>query len=163
MKFHTLLALAGALLLSACNPAAQVADAQAQIKKFQALYNKGDAKAFYREGGATLRKTAPADQVESMIGLFSARLGKIESSKQTGFNTAFNNGTTTTKIVMQTRFERGEATETYVFNGSGQDMELAGWNVNSPLLNLSPEDVRKLTEGDGRPVAVQAKPAPSAR
>jgi len=29
-------------------------------------------------------------------------------------------------------------------------MKLAGWNVNSPLLNLSPEDVKKLTEDKGK-------------
>jgi hypothetical protein len=151
MKFSMILAAATALLLAACNPGAQMEDAREQIGKFQALYNAGDSAGFYREGGATLRKVAPAEQLEGMIALVSARLGKIKSSKQTGFNTAINNGNTTTTIVMQTLYERGEGTETYVFQGSGEDMELAGWNVNSPLLNLSPEDVKKLTEDKGKP------------
>lgn len=146
MNIRMLLALATVLLLAACNPGAQVADAKAQIETLQALYNKGDAQAFYSAGGETLHKAAPAEQVASMMALIDARLGKITSSKQTGFNTALNNGATITTIVMQTSFERGEGTETYVFEGSGKDMKLAGWNVNSPLLNLSPEDVKKLTE-----------------
>ncbi|WP_086734751.1 hypothetical protein [Erythrobacter colymbi] len=149
MKVRSLAALAGAVLLAACNPAAQVEDASAQVKTLQALYNKGDAAAFYKAGGKALRKTASAEQVESTMTLIASRLGKVRESKQTGFNTAFNNGVTVTTIVMQTRFERGEGTETFVFEGSGKDMELAGWNVNSPLLVLSPEDVKKLTADEG--------------
>ncbi|MCL9999442.1 MAG: DUF3887 domain-containing protein [Erythrobacter sp.] len=150
MNFRMLLALAAALLLAACNPGAQVADAKVQIETLQALYNKGDAQGFYGAGGDTLRKAAPAEHLEGMMALIDARLGKIRSSKQTGFNTAIKNGATTTTIVMRTSFERGEGTETYVFEGSGKDMKLAGWNVNSPLLNLSPEDVKKLTSDEGK-------------
>lgn len=141
------LATGAALLLAACNPGAQVADARAEIETLQALYNRGDAQGFYNAGGDILHKSAPAEQVAAMMTLIDLRLGKIKSSKQTGFNTAINNGATTTTIIMQTSFERGEGTETYVFEGSGKDMKLAGWNVNSPLLNLTPEDVKKLTEG----------------
>ena len=150
MTFRMPLALAAALLLAACNPGAQVADAKVEIEALQALYNKGDAKGFYVAGGDTLHKAAPREQLEGMMALIDARLGRIRSSKQTGFKTAFKNGATFTTITMQTSFERGEGTETYLFEGSGKDMKLAGWNVNSPLLNLSPEDVKKLTEDKGK-------------
>lgn len=148
MKIRMFLAAAAALLLAACNPGAQMEEAKGQIAKFQALYNAGDAKGFYQAGGKTLRKAAKEEQVEATMALISARLGKITSSEQVGFNTAFNNGDASVTITMATRFERGEATETYVFKESGDDMELFGWNVNSLLLELSPEDVKKLTEDE---------------
>ncbi|WP_073974248.1 hypothetical protein [Erythrobacter donghaensis] len=150
MKFRIFLATAGALALTACNPGAQVEGARAQIDKFHALYDQGNAKRFYQETGVEFRKVVTEEQVQGLMTLFSKRLGKVESSKQTGFNTGFNNGTTTTTIVMQTRFERGEATETYIFTGSGKDMKLLNWNVTSPLLELSPEDIKKLTEDEGK-------------
>ena len=146
MKFRMFLAAVAALALAASNPGAQIEDARGQIDKFHALYGAGDAKGFHKASGAEFRKVVTEEQVQGLVTLFSKRLGKIESSKQTGFNTGFNNGTTTTTIVMQTRFERGEATETFVFTGSGKDMKLLNWNVTSPLLELSPEDVKKLTE-----------------
>jgi len=146
MKFRMFLAAIAALALVACNPGAQVEDARAQIDTFQALYAAGDAKGFREASGAAFRKVVTEEQVAGLMTLFTKRLGKIESTRQTGFNTGFNNGTATTTITMQTRFERGEARETYVFTGSGKDMELLNWNVTSPLLELSPEDMKKLTE-----------------
>lgn len=150
MKFRMFLAAAAALSLAACNPGAQMEDAKGQIGKFQALYNAGDAQGFYRAGGKTLSQIAKQEQVAATMALISARLGKIRSSEQVGFNTAFKNGASSVTITMRTRFERGEGTETYVFNGSGENLELAGWNVNSPLLELSPEDMKKLTEDEGK-------------
>lgn len=150
MMFRMMLALAGALVLAACNPGAQLGDAEQQIKQFQALYNDGDPEAIYAFGGKAWKGATSHEQLEGMLALFDARLGTIESTERTGFNTAFNNGTTVTTIVMTTRFEQGEGSETYVFQGSGEDMELVGWTVNSPRLMLSPDDVAKLT-GKGDP------------
>jgi hypothetical protein len=145
MIFRMILALAGALVLAACNPSAQLGDAEKQIKQFQSLYNDGDPEAIYQFGGETFRAAATQDELKGMLALLDARLGTIKSTERTGFNTAFNNGTTTTTIVMTTRFDQGEGSETYVFQGSGKDMELVGWTVNSQRLMLSPEDVGKLT------------------
>jgi hypothetical protein len=147
MNFRRFLAAAfAALALAACNPGAQIEDARGQIDDFHAFYDAGNAKRFYKETGAAFRKVVTEEQLQGLMTFSLQRLGKVESTKQTGFNTGFNNGTTTTTITMQTRFERGEATETYVFTGSGKDMELLNWNVTSPLLQLSPEDMKKLTE-----------------
>jgi hypothetical protein len=157
MIFRLLLAFAGTLALAACNPGAQLEDAQQQITQIQALYNAGDARGIYRLGGDAFRKAAPVKQLEAMMTLFKVRLGAIESSKQSGFNSGFHNGITTTTVVMQTRFAKGEGTETYLFHGSGEEMELVGWTVNSPLLELSPDDLRKLTDGSEAQPPVQAR------
>lgn len=145
MIFRIFLALAGALALAACNPGAQVADAEGLIEQFQADYNRGDTGALYESVGETWRKASPRPQLEAQVALVKARLGQIRSSERVGFNTGFNNGATTTQIVMKSAFDKGEASEVFVFHGEGQDMELVGWTVNSPLLALSPEDIDKLT------------------
>ena len=147
MIFRIFLGLAGALLLAACNPGAQLEDAQGRIKQFQDDYNRGNAEALYDSVGEAWRKESPPAQLEAQLGLIKARLGQIESTEQVGFNAGFNNGLTTTQVVMKTTFEKGVAEEVYLFHGSGEEMEVVGWTVNSPLLQLSPEDVNKLTEG----------------
>lgn len=151
MIVRIFLSLAGALLLAACNPAAQVEDAQARVRQFQADYNRGDAEVLYDSVGEAWRKTSPPAQLEAQLALINARLGQIESTEQVGFNAGFNNGLTTTQVVMKTTFEKGVAEEVYLFHGSGKDMEVVGWKVNSPLLQLSPEDVSKLTESADKP------------
>ena len=45
---------------------------------------------------------------------------------------------------MQTIFEQGEGTETYTFSGSGEDMRLEGWNVNSNRLMITAAEVEQL-------------------
>ena len=140
------LRLAGALVLAACKPGAQLEDAQALIKQFQANYKSGDVDVLYDSVGKVWRKESSPAQLEAQLALIGARLGKVESSEQVGFNAGINNGLTTTQVVMKTTFEKGIAEEVYLFHGSGEDMEVVGWTVNSPLLQLSPEDVTKLTE-----------------
>lgn len=159
MMFRIFLALAGALALAACNPAAQLGDAQGRIKDFQADYNRGDRDALFANVGETWRKVSSRAQLDAQVALIEARLGKITSSEQSGFNTGFNNGVTATEVVMQTVFEKGEANEVFLFHGAGEDMELVGWQVNSPLLALSPEDVEKLTASDSDAPPVQTVPA----
>jgi hypothetical protein len=146
MIFRIFLALAGALALAACNPGAQVEDADGLIRQFQADYNRGDAGALYDSVGETWRKVSPPEQMDGLVALISARLGQIKSSERVGFNTGFHNGITTTEIVMKSVFDKGEAEEIFLFHGADADMELVGWRVNSPLLALSPEDVDKLTK-----------------
>ncbi|WP_086609179.1 hypothetical protein [Erythrobacter donghaensis] len=158
MIFRIVLALAGALALAACNPAAQLGDAQGRIKDFQNDYNRGDRDAIFANVGETWRKVSPRAQMDAQVAMIEARLGKIKSSEQSGFNTGFNNGVTATQVVMQTVFEKGEANEVFLFHGSGEEMELVGWQVDSPLLALSPEDVAKLTEGTGDAPPAQAAP-----
>lgn len=155
MIIRYLLPILAAFLLTGCNPGAQIEDARDQIKQFQADYNAGDVEALYRKAGDRLRSQTSMEQMEGTVALFSARLGKIESSEQTGFNAGFHNGVTTTTVVMKTRFAQGEGSETYIFEGSGDAMKLAGWTVNSPLLTLSAADVKKLTEAKGESPPVQ--------
>lgn len=152
MIFRVFLVLAGALALAACNPGAQVEDAKVRIKQFQANYNRGDADALYDSVGETWKKASHPATLKAQLALIGARLGKITASEQTGFNAGFNNGLTTTQVTMKTTFEKGAAQEVFLFHGSGREMELVGWTVNSPLLELTPDDVKKLTEsGEAAP------------
>lgn len=146
MKIRMFVAGLAALLLAACNPGAQIEDAKTQITKFHGLYNDSNGDALYRFTGEEFRKVTTRKQLDDMVAVVATRLGKVESSKQTGFNTAFNNGTTITTIVMQTNFQKGVGQETFVFAGSGETMQLVGWNVNAPQLSLTAEEARKLSE-----------------
>lgn len=144
--FRILMALSGALLVAACNPGAQLEDAQARIEQLHAIYNDNDSKALYRFGGDAFREAVSPEQADDLMALFHARLGTIKSTQQTSFNAGFNNGTATTTVVMETRFEQGTGTETFVFKGSGETMELLAWNVNSQRLEISPAELKSALE-----------------
>lgn len=150
MKFSILIAGMIAFALAACNPMEQLGVAEERVEAFQARYNDADSGALYAMTGEAFRAATTPDQMDGLVSLFSGRLGRIESSERSGFNAQFKNGTNITTVTMETRFEQGEGTETFVFHGSGEGMELVSWTINSPRLMLSPDEMRALSKGEGR-------------
>jgi len=132
MYLKTIIAALAALLLAACNPMAQLNDAEAQVESFHDTYNEGDARALYGRTGEAFREVTSAQDMVDLVALVNERMGKVVSSEREGININSNNGTTTTTVTMKTEFEKGEATETFIFTGSGEDMGLVSWNVDSP-------------------------------
>ncbi|VVT12940.1 hypothetical protein [Erythrobacter sp. EC-HK427] len=115
-----------ALVLSACNPVAQMDSSERLIAEFQA-----DMHGPSREGST---RSELDDAYVRLKGLVRSSLGELQSSERTGFNLNSNNGETTTVITMSSTYQNGEATETFTFKGTGDQMELHGWDINSEVL-----------------------------
>lgn len=133
------LAIAGAIVLAACNPVSQMNDADAQIEEFQAHYNNGDKNALFAMTGTELRDAVTREEWDGLVDYVSARLGAIGESSQSGINVNSNNGVTLTTITRNTSFANGDAVETYTFIGSGEDMRLFGWEVEGDALAVTPQ------------------------
>ena len=127
-------------MLAACNPAAQTDEAAKKIEAFHASYNAGDVDAMYASGNDAFRKSATRDQLAELVGIVTEKLGKVVSAEQTGFNTAFDNGVNTTIIDMKVKFENGEGTEKFTFEGEGESMRLLNWNLQSEQLKEQPQE-----------------------
>ncbi len=135
-------------LLSACNPSVNIETAERQIKTFHSRYNDGAVDTLYDIAGDELRKTTTREEMADFVTVVSTRLGKVEMSEQVNWNVAFNNGVSSTVITMETDFEKGEGLETFTFQGTGDDLELVGWLVNSPRLSLTVDDLKMLEADD---------------
>lgn len=129
-----------ALLLSACNPMAQLDSSEEQIATFHATYNDGDARALYGATAAEFRDVTTLEQMEQLVDLVTDRMGLVQSTERQSFNINSENGTTVTVVTMTTVFDYGEAVETFTFQGSGDEMKLVGWNVDSPNFMEIPEE-----------------------
>ena len=139
MHFKSFAIALFALLLTACNPMAQLDDATAAVERFHTTYNAGDARALYGQTGDEFREVTPPEAMDALVAHVTDRMGKMESTERDGFNINTNNGVTTTVVTMSTMFEKGEATETFTFRGTGEDLRLVGWNVDSPNFQAAPE------------------------
>lgn len=146
-----------AALLSACNPMAQLEQSEAKIEKWHATYNERDARTLYGLTSREFRDVTSIDEMNQLVDLVTDKMGKVSSSERTGFNinTNTNNGVTSTVVTMKTMFEKGEGTETFTFQGSGEDTRLVGWNVDSPNFVAVPTDAITLPERiiEGEPQA----------
>lgn len=146
MKLNLLIAAAFALLLSACNPMAQLDGAEQYIERFQQTYNSGDARALYGQTSEEFRDATTPEQMQELITLIDERMGAVESSERAGFNLDTNNGLTVSTVTMTTQFTKGEGTETYTFYGTGDDLRLVGWNVDSDNFLDVPEEAVTVVE-----------------
>jgi len=140
MPFRLFAATLFALFLSACNPMEQVDEANQSIEAWHETYNSGDARALYGQTAQEFREVTSIDQMNQLVELVTDRMGKVQSSERSGININTTNGVTTTVVTMATVFEKGEGTETFTFQGTGDDTKIVGWNVDSPAFLAVPED-----------------------
>jgi hypothetical protein len=59
------------------------------------------------------------------------KLGKIQSTSETNFSMNSVNLVTKVTLVYDTKFDGGNATETFIYRSSGNKQLLDGYNVNS--------------------------------
>ncbi|MCK0128103.1 hypothetical protein [Erythrobacter sp. F6033] len=153
MISRILLAFFGAIALAACNPIENLEQSESKIAQYEKAYSAGNTDALWRMSGEKLREITPRGDFDNLVTVFNSRLGKIESSERSNFSVNTNNGVTQTVIVMDTQFEQGEGTQTYTFFGHGEDMELVGWNVDSPRLAVTVDDLKAVEDARGEAAA----------
>lgn len=145
MKLKLFAAALFTLFLAACNPMAQLDEGEASIAKFHETYNSGDARALYGLTSDEFRSETTLEQMEALVALVNERMGAVESSERTGFNLNSNNGLTETTVTMKTQFAKGEGLETFIFYGTGEEMRLIVWNVDSiNFRDVPPEGVTEV-------------------
>ena len=139
-KFMT--ATIAAMALSACNPLENLEVAEQRVESFEQAYSSENVDRLWRMTGKQFREVTTKEEFADFNLVFNTRLGAIESSERSNFNVNTNNGVTRTVVVMDTVFEQGEGVQTYTFEGHGDDMQLLGWKVNSPLLAVTADDLQ---------------------
>lgn len=152
MTFKALLVGLAALLIAACNPIENINQTEDRIAEFERLYSNGDVDALYSMTGKAWRELSTREEFDDLHRVVSTRLGKVTASERSNFNINTTNGLTTTVIVMETEFEQGTGTQTFTFHGNGDEMELVGWNVNSPRLAITVDD---LQDGEAEPAEAE--------
>ncbi|WP_284125786.1 hypothetical protein [Parerythrobacter aestuarii] len=122
--------MAGAMLLlvAACNPMAELEDADAAVAQFHQRYDDGHLGAIWSTAADELRRAGSRGEFEATITRLMQVWGKTKSTEREGFNINTNNGVTTLRVTHTTQFEAGEATETFLFRRAGDGLLLQGYN-----------------------------------
>jgi hypothetical protein len=128
------LVAATSLAVAACNPVAQIGEADSQIDQFHEHYAAQDSAAIYAMTAPEFREVTSEAEWAAIMGHTYQVLGPVADSSQTSFNINTNNGVTTTVVVRDTTFANDEGTETFTFFGTGEGMALGGYNVQADAL-----------------------------
>ena len=121
-----------ATMLAACNPFAQAEGAREQVDLFHERLNAGNDKAIWTNAGAEFREATSQEDFARLLGTIHKSLGDAGETSQAGMRVNTNTQGTFTTLQMETTFERGKGLETFMFRGSGDSLQLIGYNINSP-------------------------------
>lgn len=133
MKNYKLLPLLVAFaLIAACGDTIHgVKYAEPVVQQFRELMKQRDFGKVYDFTGEEFRAaTSRADG----IALFEAvdrKLGAVKSSNQVNWGVNTNNGRTIVTLVVATKYEQGDATETFTVKIDDAKGSLVGYNINS--------------------------------
>ncbi|MCB2066304.1 MAG: DUF3887 domain-containing protein [Erythrobacter sp.] len=120
-----------ALVLAACNPMAQMSDADSEIAEFHENFNASNWDAIWNGASDDFRASLTRQEFDAFMDRMRASVGEYQDGSQAGFNVNTNNGVTTTEITLDTTYENGTADEVFTFVGSGEQMQLLNWNIDS--------------------------------
>lgn len=125
---------AGMLMLAGCKAGNPVQNATGKVATFHQRLDAGDYAAIYREAAPEITRNASEAQFAKLLGAVHDKLGKVRESKQIGWNAQVGTGGDVAELTMDTKFERGQGQEHFVFKGAGDEQKLAGYQVNSDAL-----------------------------
>lgn len=128
------LALPIAVMLAACGVQEAMEGAGAEIDTFHARLNNENYDGIYDKTSSEFRSVTSQEEFEKLLSAIHGKLGRVESSKQNGWQANNFNGVSTIVIGMETTFEKGDAQETFTYLREGKELMLQGYNINSAAL-----------------------------
>ena len=131
-QFGGIALASSALILSACNPAAELADADEEVAEFHKRFNAQDFEAIWNDSDEALTSTTTPEQFQQLMGQLHTYWGNAKSTEREGFGLNTNNGVTTVRVNHQTQFDTGAAVETFNFVRKDDELKLMGYDIKNP-------------------------------
>lgn len=105
--------------------------AEAAVKTFHSMLDQERYADIYAASDSRMKDVATEADLTKLLNAVHARLGNVKSSNMSNWRVGNYNLTSIAALVQETEFEKGKATETFVFVLDGKNAVLAGYNVNS--------------------------------
>lgn len=123
--------LACAGLLTACGVQEAFEDAEQEIGTFHHQLDSESYAAIHAATAAQFREASTEEDFSRLLEAIHTKLGAVVSSKQANWAANTNNGVSTVTVVMETEFEQGSGTETFVYLWEDEGLDLLSYNINS--------------------------------
>jgi hypothetical protein len=130
----TCIAMATAALLAACSPIADTKAAEAGVERFHRAMDSGRLAEAYDASAPDMKSVTSRDQFITLFGAVHDRLGTYKSGKTVSWKDNANTDGHYVVLNRQAEFERGSATEDFVFRIEKGEAVLAGYHVTSNVL-----------------------------
>jgi hypothetical protein len=131
---HKIVFAAAVVVLAGCSIGADVPAAKNAAEKLHRQLDAGKFAEIYRGSSQEMKSAIPEAGLVQLLDAVHRKLGKFVSAPDPGWNDQLNTGGHFITLSYQSKYERGEATETIVFRIDGGAAKLAGYNIQSQAL-----------------------------
>ena len=136
MHRNAVAALAAGLLLAGCSMKEDMAAGDKAVTAFHQALDAGQFQQVWAQSAQDMKTATPQDRLTAMLDAVHRKLGRFKSGSQIGFNDNVSNSGHMVTINYQAQYEKGAASEQFVFRIDGGKALLAGYNINSDALIL---------------------------
>jgi len=105
--------------------------AEPEVARFHENLKRRDFDTMYAATGDEFKSNAPKAKVVALFAAIDRKLGPLRETRQINWNVNTHNLVTTVALVYQSRFEAGEATETFTVRVRNGTPELIAYNISS--------------------------------
>lgn len=127
-------ALAVTALVAACSPIQDTKAADAQIAVFHQKLNAGDCAGIYAAGSPKMKAAVSQADMTHICSIVHTRLGNFQSGQDIGWFDNVNTSGHFLTINYAAKYDRGEATESFVFKINGGQALLTRYGASSKAL-----------------------------
>ena len=128
---HVFFALALLPLLAACGASEKVAAAEQGVEDFRRLSAGKRWGEIYDGASPELKQQATRDDFVAMLRDIDTKLGAVTNGRRVGYNVNIGSGGSLVAMSYETAFERGKATEEFVYLVRDDKAALAGYSVKA--------------------------------
>ena len=119
--------------LSACAGGIEVERAETEIARFHDAFNRGNYRQIWSETAPDMKQATSEKAFTGLLMEVTEKLGPHVSGSRTGWRINYGTGAST-QVVMESKFAKGVATETFVLTGTNEQPRIAGYHVNSDAM-----------------------------
>jgi len=110
--------------LSGCDMLKDKSIAEEAVTDFHQKLNDGNFQPLYSNADDALKSAATEKDFLALLGAIHKKLGKVQSSSETNFSINDVNFVTKIVLVYDTKFDGGDATETFTYRLSGDQAKV---------------------------------------
>ena len=119
-------------LLVACGDTIHAREyAEPQVARFRELMRAREFEKIYDTSAAEFRAGTARELVVALLSAVDRKLGQLKSAQQTNWNVKTYNGTISAVLTYASKYEMGDAVETFTILINDKKSRLAGYNINS--------------------------------
>lgn len=125
------------LALGACSLGQNVKLADGSIAQFHQALNAGQFQPIYRHSAPDLKAVTSEDKMVALLGAVHRKLGAFKSGTSQGWNENLTPAGHFVTISYAATYEKGQASEQFVYRIGNNQAKLVSYNINSDALILN--------------------------